>query len=51
MNWEQLINDNFNGRGAISVPPRSGVLVEGESLKQMVLDEITRVERDVWKLT
>ena len=38
------------GRGALTAPPSTGTLVEGESTKQKLLDEITRIEREVWKL-
>jgi hypothetical protein len=38
------------GRGALTALPARGTLVEGETTKQKLLEAITRVEREEWKL-
>lgn len=48
---DDLRREIEQGRGALTVGHRVGVLVEGESKKQRLLNEIIRIERDVWRLT
>ena len=38
------------GRGALTASVGAGTLVDGETKKQRLLDEISRVEREEWKL-
>jgi hypothetical protein len=37
-------------RNTLTLQPRPGIVVEGISPKQLLLDEIERIEKDVWHL-
>lgn len=37
-------------RNAIKVPARPGIAVEGKKTKQILLDEVSRIEREEWHL-